>query len=69
MLIHSSSHDTHDEAIESARAAGRLGATRLPDTVLFHHGRELTDTGVMKCLDALEEGQAERDRAKAQVQS
>ena len=54
----------HSEAIAEARAAGIHGAQRLPATVLFPNGQEISDTGLVRCLDALEEGRAERDHAK-----
>lgn len=60
MLIHSTRHDVRGEAVESARIAGRLGAVRVPDSVLFPHGQELSDTAIVRCVVALEEGRAER---------
>lgn len=64
-LVTADTSDTRSQVLDAARAAGRLGADRLPSTVLFHEGRELSDTGVMQCLDALEAGQAERAQLSA----
>lgn len=65
MLIHSAQHDIRDEAVDAARAAGKMGATRLPDSVLFTRGREISDTTVVRCLNALEAGHAERELAQS----
>ena len=56
--------ERYKEAVSEARAAGMRGAQRLPVTVLFPNGQEISDTGLMRCLDALEEGRAERDQAR-----
>lgn len=47
------------EANEAARLAGRRGATRLPDSVLFATG-EPSDSMIVERLDALEQGRRER---------
>ncbi len=49
------------EAIEEARAAGRLGTTRLPDTVLMADGIDPTDSMILERLDAHALGRAERE--------
>jgi len=64
MLIHSSSHDVRDAMIEASRIAGQLGATRLPDVV---HAHDPSDTTIVRCLDALDAGRAEREQRLAQV--
>lgn len=52
------------EAIEDARLAGRLGATRLPDSVLMATG-DPSDSMIIERLDALEAGRAEREQLRA----
>jgi hypothetical protein len=57
------------ENLSAVRAAGRAGATRVPNTELFPADgdptKALTDTGIYRLVDALEAGQAERqDGAK-----
>jgi hypothetical protein len=48
------------EAIEEARMAGKQGATRVPDTVLFGYG-ELTDTAILQLTESFLQGKAERE--------
>ena len=54
--------DRHREAVAQAKAAGRMGATRVPDTVLFRDGRDPSDSMIVRCVSALEEGRSERGR-------
>jgi len=51
------------EAIEEARTAGRRGAVRLPNSVLFATG-DPSDSMILERLDALEAGRAEREAPK-----
>jgi hypothetical protein len=60
-LLTGISKDRRDAAIEDARIAGRLGATRLPASVLMATG-DPTDSMILERLDALEAGRAERPR-------
>lgn len=48
------------EAIEEARAAGKQGATRVPDTVLFAHG-DPSDSMIVELVQGWAEGAAERE--------
>lgn len=47
--------------LDEARDAGRRGAERVPDTVLFGNG-DPSDSMVIKMTDALLEGRAEREQ-------
>jgi len=51
---------TRNRAITEARAAGRLGARRVPDTALFPSGLDPSDSCVVAVLDAYLAGQLER---------
>lgn len=51
-----------DRAIAEARAAGRLGARRVPDTALFPGGLDPSDSCVVQILDAYLAGQLERQK-------
>jgi hypothetical protein len=62
-LLAGISKASRDAVIESARAAGRRGATRLPDSVLMATG-DPSDSMIIERLDALEEGRAEREKPK-----
>lgn len=48
------------EALEAARLAGRQGAARIPDELLFTDGRDPTDTFIGQLADAFSVGQSER---------
>jgi len=48
------------EAIEEARAAGKHGAQRVPDTVLFGYG-ELSDTALLQITQEFLLAKAERE--------
>lgn len=48
------------KALEQAHAAGRLGASRIPDEVLFAGGRDPSDTAIHALLTAFEAGQLVR---------
>lgn len=56
--------DRHREAVAQAKAAGRMGATRVPDTVLFRDGRDPSDSMIVRCVSALEEGRSEREQPR-----
>jgi len=47
------------DAIEEARAAGKHGAQRVPDTVLFGYG-ELSDTALLQITEEFLRAKAER---------
>ena len=49
------------QALDESRAAGRQGAVKVPDTVLFGDGVDPTDSMVIRMTDALLEGRAERE--------
>lgn len=49
-----------EKAEAMAHAAGRMGATRVPDEVLVIAGLDASDTAVYAILQALEAGQLER---------
>jgi len=48
------------EALEEARLAGKHGAQRVPDTVLFGYG-ELSDTAILQLTESFLRGKAERE--------
>jgi hypothetical protein len=48
------------KAEDAARAAGRLGAVRIPDEALFPGGLDPSDSCVVRLLDAFLAGQLER---------
>jgi len=54
---------TRNRAITEARAAGRLGARRVPDTALFPGGLDPSDSALVQILAAFEDGQLERGEA------
>ena len=49
-------------ALDQARAAGRMGASRIPDEALFPGGLSPSDTGLLRALDAFIAGQQERGK-------
>lgn len=53
-----SGRERHREALEEARAAGRLGCARLP--LAISSDVNVSDTMLNRCLDAHAEGLAER---------
>lgn len=53
-----------EKAEELARAAGRMGAMRVPDEALVVLGPDASDTAVFAVLSALDAGQLERRRDK-----
>lgn len=55
------STDQRQQVVEAARAAGRRGSPRVPDSVLFAHG-DPNDTAITAMVDGLFEGHAEREK-------
>lgn len=51
-----------EQLLDQARAAGRMGARRVGDAVLFGAGVDPTATFIGLALDAFEQGRAERQR-------
>ena len=49
-----------ERAVEAARAAGRIGLSRIPDQALFPGGLDPSDSCVIAVLDAYLAGQLER---------
>lgn len=56
-------------AVDLARTAGRLGATRVPDEALVLAGPDPSDTAIHGLLVAFESGQLVRKEARADRQS
>lgn len=61
----------HQQILDEARAAGRRGATRVPDTVLFGDG-DPSDSLILRLVDAHADGYAvwlaeNADRLSAEV--
>lgn len=53
------------QVLDEARACGRMGASRLSDTVLFGDGFDPTQTLILQALEAFEEGKKERGTAES----
>jgi hypothetical protein len=51
-----------EQAVEAARAAGQMGAARVPDEALFPGGLDPSDSCVIAVLDAFLSGQLERQQ-------
>lgn len=65
-FISQMSPQRHQQIIDEVREAGKQGATRVPDTIMFGNG-DPSDSMVIRMTDALLEGQADREKQEQAV--
>ena len=61
------SPQSHQRILDDMRELGRAGGSRVPDSALFPAAndptQDLSDTGIHKLVDALNEGRTQRAKA------